>query len=42
MLVVTLLEVSEKEEGLVVLHLPTRPLKAHSGLELVPRSEPST
>ena len=28
-----MLEVSEKEEGVVVLHLLIEPLKTHSGLE---------
>ena len=41
-LVVTLLEVSEREEGVVAVHLPIGPLKTHSGLEPVPRYEPST
>ena len=35
--VVSLLEVSEREEGVVALHLPTGPLKTCSGLEPVPR-----
>ena len=39
---VTLLEVNEKEEGVVALHLPIGPLKTRSGLEPVPRYEPST
>ena len=30
------------EQGVVDLHLPTRPLRTRSGLELVPRYEPST
>ena len=44
MLVVSsnLLEVSEREEGVVTLHLAIQPLKTCSGLELVPRCEPST
>ena len=33
LVVVTLLEISEKEEGVVALHLPTGPLKTCSGLE---------
>ena len=37
-----LLEVSEREEGIVALHLPNGPLKSHSRLELVLRCEPST
>ena len=37
-LVVTLLEVNEKEEGVVAFG----PLKTRSGLEPVPRCEPST
>ena len=39
---VTLLEVSEREEGVVALHLSIGPLKTRSGLEPVPRCEPST
>ena len=35
--ILTLLEVSEKEEGVVALRLHIRPLKTHSGLEPVPR-----
>ena len=42
MLVVILLEVSEKEEGVVVIHIPTGSLKNCSGLEPVQRCEPST
>ena len=38
----TLLEVSEKEEGVVTIHLPTGPLKTCSGLGPVLRCEPST
>ena len=38
----SLLEVSEKEEGVVTLHLPIGSLKTRSGLEPVPRTEPST
>ena len=34
--------VSEKEEGVVALHLPVEPLKTSSWLEPVPRCEPST
>ena len=34
-------EVSEKEEGEVAIHLPTGSLKTRSGLEPVPRCEPS-
>ena len=34
--------VSEREEGVVNLHVPIGPLKPHYGLELVPRCEPST
>ena len=34
-MVVTLLEVSEKEEGVVALHLRIGPLKTRSGLESV-------
>ena len=41
-LVVTHLEVSEKEEGVVALQLPVGPLKPSSGLEPVLRCEPST
>ena len=41
-LVATLLEVSEREEGVVALHLPIGPLKTRSGFEPVPRCEPST
>ena len=37
-----LLEVSEREEGVVALHLPNRSLKTRSGLEPVPSLEPST
>ena len=37
-----MLEVSEKEEGVMTLHLPIGPLKTCSGLELVPRCDPST
>ena len=37
-----MLEVSEREEVVVALRLPTGSLKTHSGLELVPRSEHST
>ena len=37
-----MLEVSEKEEGVVALHLRIGPLKRRSGLEPVPRCEPST
>ena len=40
-LVVTLLEVSEREEGVVALHLPIGLLKTRSGLEPVPRCEPT-
>ena len=40
--VVTLLEVSEREDGVVAVHLPIGPLKPRSGLETVPRYEPST
>ena len=39
---VALLEVSEREEGVVALHLLIGSLKTHSGLEPVPRCEPST
>ena len=35
-------KVSEKDEGVVALHLPTGPLKTCSGLEPVPRCQPST
>ena len=42
MLVVIMLEVSEKEEGVMALHLPIGLLKTRSGLEPVPRCEPST
>ena len=38
MVSITLLEVSEKEEGVVAIE----PLKTRSGLELVPGCEPST
>ena len=41
-LVVTLLEVSEKEEGVVAIHLPMGPFNTRSGLEPVPRYELST
>ena len=41
-LVITLLEVSDREEGVVALHLPIGSLKTHSGLEPVPICEPST
>ena len=34
--------VNEREEVVVALHLPTRPLKTCSGLEPVLRCEPST
>ena len=37
MLVVIMLEVSEKEEVVVALHLPIGPLKTRSGSEPVPR-----
>ena len=33
---------SEREEAVVALHLPIGPLKTRSGLEPVPRCEPST
>ena len=36
-LVVTLLEVSEKEDDVVALHLPTGTLKTRSGLEPISR-----
>ena len=39
---VTLVEVSEREEGIVDLHLPIGPLKTSSGFELVPRCEPTS
>ena len=39
---VTLLNVSEKEEGVTALHLPRGPFQTRSGLEQVPRCEPST
>ena len=42
LVVVTQLEVIEKEEGVVALNIPTGPLKVRSGLELVPRCDPST
>ena len=35
-------EVSEREEGVVAIHLPIGPLKTRSGLEPVPRCEPGT
>ena len=41
-LVVTLLEVSEKEVGVVALHLLTGPLKTRDWLVPIPRLEPST
>ena len=41
-LVVTLLWVRKREEGVVALHLPIRPLKNRSGLEPVQGCEPST
>ena len=37
-----MLEVSEREEGVVVLHLLIGPLKTRSRLELVPIGKPST
>ena len=37
-----LLEVSEREEGVVALHLLIGLLRTHSGLEAVPICEPST
>ena len=37
-----MLEVSEKEEGVVALYKTIGPLKTLSGLEPVPRCEPST
>ena len=42
MLVVTLLEFSKKEEGIVEFHLPIGPLKPRSGLKVMLRCEPST
>ena len=36
------LDVSEKEEGVVALHLPIGSSKTCCGLESVPRCEPST
>ena len=42
MLVVTLLEVRERDDGVVALHLPIGCLKTCSGLEPVRRCEPST
>ena len=39
---VTILEVSVKEEGVIALHLPIGPLKTFSEFEPVPRCEPST
>ena len=33
---------TQREEGVDVLHRPTGPLKTCSGLEPVPRCEPST
>ena len=41
-LVVTLLEVSEGDEDVVALHLPTEHLETCSGLEPVLRYKPST
>ena len=41
LLVFTLLEVSQNEERFVALHLAIEPLKTRSGLEPVPRCEPS-
>ena len=41
-LVVTLLEVSEKEYSIVALYLPYGPLRTCSGLDPVPRCKPST
>ena len=41
-LVVSSNPVSEREEGVVALHLSTGPLKTRSGLEPVSRCEPST
>ena len=38
----TLLEVSEREEGVVAVHLPIGSLKTRSGLEPVPRCEPTS
>ena len=40
-LVVTLLEVSEREEGVVAKHLSIGSLKTRSGLQPVPRCEPT-
>ena len=37
-----MLEVSEREEGVVTLHVPIGPLKTCSGLEPEPKCEPST
>ena len=37
-----MLEVSEREEGVVALHLHIGSLKPRSGLEPVPRCKPST
>ena len=34
--------VSEKEEGIVALQLPTGPIKTRFGIEPVPRCEPNT
>ena len=41
-LVVTLLEISEKEEGVVAIHPTIGHLKTRSELEPVPRCEPGT
>ena len=41
-MVVTMMEFNEKKEGVVALHLSIEPLKTSSGLDPVPRCEPST
>ena len=41
-LVVSCNPVNEREEGVVALQLPIGPLQTYSGLEPVPRCEPST
>ena len=42
LVVVTLLEVTEKEERVVTIHLSNGPLNTSSGLEPVPICEPCT
>ena len=38
----TLLEASDREDGVVAIHLPIGSLKTRSGFEPVPRCEPGT